>query len=738
MPVSPAMAEDLATEVRRLYEDAEASLLERLAAALEADIESPRWAELKFAAVGDLRRAVETVSTALANDTSGAVAEALIEAYNRGRQAAVAELGALDVGRELVARRTLPNAAAVDRLAASMAEDTRPLYQRITRAVVDTFRSIVSRVSGGVLLGTTTRRQATQRALDQFASRGITGFVDRAGRSWDMAAYAEMAVRSVTARAAIEGHIDALAEIQVGLVVVSDAPLECPLCAAWEGEILTLADRSGPHTIRAEHEIEDGRTVVIHVAGSLLEARAAGLFHPNCRHSLSAYLPGVTTRPEAPPTPGTTYEDTQRQREIERHIRRWKRRAAAAMDDDARRSANAKVREWQKAMREHVAAHEHLRRKPEREQVQTARTQPSARAESTEAARLRTDPGALREMTEEQLATAMRSGRLSGEDLRRVQDEVDRRETEALLARARPALRLVDDLTGFSDDELARLLPHLNTGDVLRLAAEMDRRDADTQLPGVDDRLARMSDEQLGQLARDASGEDLAAIAAEADRRQLLAEVFPGGRLAADLSGVDEDTLGWALRYASAQDAERIAAEMDRRHPATPLPEAAGAHSVEGQLADHAAMDAILGPAGTPDDWAFLADDLPDPFEGMSSTERWIAEREAEAESARGAYTRAQVREMYREHVFAQLLAAEEATNGRLLSRKAQADGVDPVSLFTGPSHIAYARASEELKRWWEDNPRTTLAEYTEQITGQRSEAAEKARKNRGDQQNRL
>src|ERR1051325_11777787 len=106
MPVSPAMAEDLASEVGRLYQDAEAALLERLAAALEADIESPRWAELKLAAIGNLRTAVETVAEALQRDTDGKVREALVEAYNRGRQAAVAELGALDIGRELVARRT--------------------------------------------------------------------------------------------------------------------------------------------------------------------------------------------------------------------------------------------------------------------------------------------------------------------------------------------------------------------------------------------------------------------------------------------------------------------------------------------------------------------------------------------------------------------------------------------------------------------------------------------------------
>lgn len=374
MPVSPALAEDLAQRVRELYDEAEGVLLERLAAALEADIDSPRWAELKLASIGNLRNGVEEIAAALQTDTTGAVAEALITAYNRGRQAAVAELGALDIGRELAARRALPNAPAVDRLAASYAQDTRPLYARITRAVVDTYRSIVARVSGAQLLTGITRRDASQRALDAFAQRGVTGFIDSSGRRWDMASYAEMAVRSVTARAAIDGHIDALAEIRVGLVIVSDAPLECPVCRPWEGEILTLGASAGPHTVRAQHELhDDGRTVAVHVAGSLLEARAAGLFHPNCRHSLGAYLPGVTTRPPHHATPGTTYEDTQRQREIERHIRSWKRRAAAAMDDASRRKALAKVRQWQKTAREHVAAHEDLRRKPAREQIGSAR-----------------------------------------------------------------------------------------------------------------------------------------------------------------------------------------------------------------------------------------------------------------------------------------------------------------------------------------------------------------------------
>ncbi|MFJ3834452.1 phage minor capsid protein [Streptomyces sp. NPDC090054] len=382
MAVSPAMAEDLARAVTMLYEDAELALIGLLRDALAQGIDSPRWAELKLRALGDLREAVETVAVALQDDANGAVAAALATAYGRGRQAAVAELGGLDIGRELHVREVLPGAPAVDRLAASFADDTRPLYARITRAILDTFRGVTARAAGTQLLTGITRRQASQRALDEFAVRGVTGFVDRSGRSWELASYAEMAVRSVTARAAIDGHIDAMAEVGQGLVIVSDAPLECPLCAPWEGEVLALTGQPGPRTVRVEHTIQPTglraafrppTTVAVHLAGSLPEARAKGLFHPNCRHSLSLYLPGVTTRPPHHATPGTTYADTQRQRAIERHIRRWKRAQAAAMDDAARAKAAAKVRAWQKAAREHVAGHDDVIRQPAREQIGRAR-----------------------------------------------------------------------------------------------------------------------------------------------------------------------------------------------------------------------------------------------------------------------------------------------------------------------------------------------------------------------------
>ncbi|MDT0306119.1 phage minor capsid protein [Streptomyces sp. DSM 44917] len=370
MPVSPAMAENLAGAVAGLYEAAEVTIIERIAGALARGLESPLWAELRLAAVGSLRDAVGEVVAALQQDADGAIRAAVAAAYARGQQAAVAELGALSPGRAAAARR-LPGAPAVDRLAAGLLDEVRPVYSRVTRVSDDVYRQVVARASAAPLLGVQTRRQAAQTALDRFADRGVTGFVDARGRGWDMRSYVEMATRTTVGRAAVEAHTGRLAAAGIDLVMVSDSPEECPRCRPWERKVLVREGPSGARTVEVEHSTEDGRTVSVRVAGSLAEARAAGLQHPNCRHTVSAYLPGVTRTPPRQEDRGT-YEQTQQQRYLERQVRQWKRRAAAALDDDKRRQANAKVRAYQRRIRE-LTAETGLPRKSQREQAETAR-----------------------------------------------------------------------------------------------------------------------------------------------------------------------------------------------------------------------------------------------------------------------------------------------------------------------------------------------------------------------------
>ncbi|SOB83145.1 Phage minor capsid protein 2 [Streptomyces sp. 1331.2] len=743
MPVSPWMAEDLADRVRYLYADAEQRLLGIVARQLADGLEAPGWAVQKLADVQPLRRAAQGVVDALGTAMTTEIHDLVAEAFNRGARTGLAELGALaDVDAGRIAEST-PAGRTVDRLAAETIELVTATHRGILRGVEDGYRQVVSEVAATPLLGIDTRRRAAARAMERFADRGLKSFVDRSGRTWQMTSYAEMAVRTAVGRAAVAGQTDRLQAVGVDLVIVSNAPRECPLCRKWEGKLLTLSGPDGRHEVEVEHATDDGRMLRVWVAGSVEEARKAGFQHPNCRHSLSAYTPGETSIVPPMRSDGTGYEAGQRQRAIERQIRKYKNRAAGAMTPEARQVAEQRVRDWQGRMREHLAAHPDLKRLRYREQPGAGNLPEPRRPvppDAVEAAKVRAgDHRTPAEMSDEQLGAAMRHGTLDKRDRARIEAEATRRDEQALLDRIRPGGRLAENLVEFGDDELARALPLLDDRGVLRIAAELDRRYIDAALPGARRDLIAMSERQLAERARHASGDELAQLAAEADRRQLLADVFPGGRLRDDLSPVADDVLGWAMRYTDPDGAARIADELDRRYPTTPPARAAG-HSVEAQLANRATLDAALRPGSLMDDWSWL-DQAPDehPWDRLPAAERWLAEQEWREAGNRQAFSREQVRQMYDEFVYQQWLDAEEHCRGYLLTKKAQRDGVDPLSLFSGPSHVAYARASEELKRYWaEVSPRTTLAEYTEQLTGVRSAAADTARKTGADVRNRF
>ncbi|WP_236586755.1 phage minor capsid protein [Streptomyces sp. FR-008] len=778
MPIHPGMVEDLAATTRDMYASAEERLLGIIARQLAAGLDAPGWVEAKLAAVQQIRRAAQGVVDELGKATQLEVFDAVAEAYNVGHRSAVAELGALsDDARALVDDR-VPNAQAVDRLAQEAVDVVTATHRSILRAVVDGFRAVVASVAATPLLGLGTRRQATQDAMRAFADRGIQAFVDRAGRRWSLPVYAEMAVRTATARAATEAHMRTLGEAGVDLVVVSDAPRECPLCAPWEGKVLTIGGPPGPRTVEVEHAVEDGRMVPVRVAGSLDQARAQGLQHPNCRHSVSAYTPGLTRVEQAHSDP-EGYAAGQRQREIERTIRKWKRREAAAVTPEGKRAARAKVRQWQTAMRDHLAAHPDLRRLRHREQV-GAGNLPAPRREATpeqvEAARIwSSDDATVREMSDDQLAAAMSSNLLDDRARARVEAEADRRDLVALLDRAAPGGTLADDLTEFSDAELGRLIGHVDDADALRIAAEMDRRERAARLPGVRPDLVGLSDDQLAERVRHAIEhglDDVDQLAAEAHRRDLLAAMFPAGRLVDDLSTLDDDALAWCMQYANEGELLRIADEFDRRDAlanAPPLPAPADTGDpVADLLADRDALAEAMGNApdpvlwgaraeddttAPPRDWAALTDEEIEQLsdeefaqfrESEAAAAYWqrVEERAAKAAEEAGdeakpehRITRAQAREMYWEYVQRQISAAEEATNGYMFNKKYAGKGHSYESLFTGPHRIGYARASDELKEWWETHPRLTQAEFITMVTGKTQRWAANAEHNRWGEQ---
>jgi hypothetical protein len=367
MPIDPGYGERLARRVSELFADAELGLLHKIARALSIGLDTPDWALDRLQLLDRLRieltRDLDSLTVAAAQELDAVIADALVT----GGRLAAADLAAAGIS----VRVPPTTARAVTTIAADTTRTILAIPPRILRSADDAYRRIVADASAQVLLGARTRRDAAQQAMDRLADRGLTGITDRSGRRWQAASYVEMAVRTAAGQAAVQGHVDTLAASGLDLVVVSDAPRECHLCRPWEGRVLSISGSSSG-VVEVPSRVAVGQMVSVRVAGSVQEARAAGLQHPSCRHSLSAYLPGAARVP-TPRADPVGYAAQQRQREIERHIRRWKTREAAALDDAAATAARLKVQQWRGAMRDHLAEYEELKRQPTRERIGVAR-----------------------------------------------------------------------------------------------------------------------------------------------------------------------------------------------------------------------------------------------------------------------------------------------------------------------------------------------------------------------------
>lgn len=357
-----------------LYRDAEQAILAEVTRRLATGIDAADWQAKRLGALATVRAALEQVLALVAADASDRIRGMLAAAYRSGQATATAGIPARllprdpDAGRAAgVIRAQGIRAGVMESLAAALLDDVGQRHSNVLRHVVDVYRSVVQRATAVSVVGGMTRRQASQWAYQKFIDQGVTSFADVRGRQWRLSSYVEMAARTVTQRAAVQGQTDRLTTLGIDLVIVSDSPRECERCRPWEGTILSI---SGAQRGRVEmpSALDEGRTVTVDVAGTVEQARAAGLQHPNCTHSLRAYLPGATRRPAKPTANPDGYEAKQRQRHIERQIRRWKEREAGALTPEAKTAARAKVRAWQKSMREHLAANPELKRLRYREQ----------------------------------------------------------------------------------------------------------------------------------------------------------------------------------------------------------------------------------------------------------------------------------------------------------------------------------------------------------------------------------
>lgn len=349
--------EALINDVLQIYADAEDKMLKAVAKRVAKGITTEGWNETKLKDTQILKNEIEKVLNSTSKLSKSKVSEGIIEAYKKG----IAEVGSKKGTHNTVLDELdIPMNLKMLVLATNNLLDNASF--QVLRKANDAYQQVMAHATTGLLAGTDTRMQASQKMLNEFASKGITTFVDKAGRNWDLGSYAEMCARTVGSHAALQGHIDRQVEVGEDLVKVSTIGTTCPICQRWQGVVLSI---SGNHP--KYHSVD--------------EAKASGLFHPNCKHTLVMHIPELDGEGKVEPDVYDPNSESskrnkliEQQRANERQIRYWKKRQALAITPEEKKKSAEKVKAWQYKQLIYCEKH-NLRRQYAREGVRVGNAQ---------------------------------------------------------------------------------------------------------------------------------------------------------------------------------------------------------------------------------------------------------------------------------------------------------------------------------------------------------------------------
>lgn len=237
-------------------------------------------------------------------------------------------------------------------------KDLSKAQHSVLRKMDDVYRQTIFKSHMYLQNGAKTLNQAIDMATKGFLDKGINSVQYKNGAMVNIASYAEMALRTASHRATLLGEGKKRDEYGIHLVVVSAHANTCPKCEPWQGKV--LIDDVFSHGTKLDGDYP-----------LLSEAIAAGLLHPNCRHSITTFFPGITNLPKVPDGKEAIklYEAEQKQRYLERQIRKYKRLAQGSVDEDNKQIAERKLKQYTRDINKLLKDNPMLRRNYKREEI---------------------------------------------------------------------------------------------------------------------------------------------------------------------------------------------------------------------------------------------------------------------------------------------------------------------------------------------------------------------------------
>lgn len=228
----------------------------------------------------------------------------------------------------------------LDALIQATTADMQKAEAAVLRMANDQYRKIIYNAQVYANTGAGTYEKAVDMATKDFLSAGLNCIEYANGARHTISDYADMAIRTASKRAYLQGEGEMRQQWGLHLVIMNKRGSPCPKCLPFVGKILIDDVWSGGSS-------KDGKYPL------MSSAVAAGLYHPRCKDSHTTYFPGITkVDPKYNKQEIADIEDTAKQEAkqqyAERQEKKFGRLADFSLDPENQKQYEIKKNEWEK------------------------------------------------------------------------------------------------------------------------------------------------------------------------------------------------------------------------------------------------------------------------------------------------------------------------------------------------------------------------------------------------------
>ena len=232
----------------------------------------------------------------------------------------------------------------LDALIEATTHDMEAAETAVLRKANDDYRKAIFNAQVYANTGAGTYEKAVDMATKDMLSRGLNCVMYANGARHTLSDYADMAIRTASKRAYLQGEGEKRQEWGFATVIMAKRGNPCPKCLPFVGKVLIDDVWSGGSKDGVDPETGKRYPLMSY-------AISKGLYHPRCKDSHTTYFPGISTADdtwtkEELENVGLQSQQEVRQQYTKRQEEKYSRLAEYSLDPDNKQIYGRKASEW--------------------------------------------------------------------------------------------------------------------------------------------------------------------------------------------------------------------------------------------------------------------------------------------------------------------------------------------------------------------------------------------------------